>query len=157
MQQTTDWVEYFLDKMKAQHDEHGYASLDYDDLVATMPVEVVERRSFGSYQGDLVYFVRQDGRYGFLIFGYGSCSGCDSLQAAQGYIDPEYDSDEKCRERLRDVVALRDRLEADILWQDEGKTILETVGRKIAERGDWWYYDPEIHSAIVKMAAEVTL
>ncbi len=39
----------------------------------------------GSYQGDLVFRVEdEDGRVGYLVWGYGSCSGCDELEAAYG-------------------------------------------------------------------------
>lgn len=37
------------------------------------------------YQGDSRLLYREDDRIGFLQFGWGSCSGCDSLQACHSY------------------------------------------------------------------------
>jgi hypothetical protein len=47
----------------------------------------------GSYQGTLLFLIPfdtyQPNEYEYLMtyVGYGSCSGCDALQAIQGYID----------------------------------------------------------------------
>lgn len=50
----------------------------------------------GDYQGTLVFVIAQEGyqpyAYWYTMVGYGSCSGCDSLQAAWGYGD-EHDYD----------------------------------------------------------------
>ena len=43
--------------------------------------EVIDFEEFGSYQGDLLVFVRLNGVYGFIIEQFGSCGGCDSFQA----------------------------------------------------------------------------
>jgi len=37
------------------------------------------------YQGDSRVLYGKDGKLGYLQFGWGSCSGCDSLQACQNY------------------------------------------------------------------------
>jgi hypothetical protein len=39
------------------------------------------------YQGDSWVLYEKDGKIGYLCFGWGSCSGCDSLQACQSYND----------------------------------------------------------------------
>ena len=45
----------------------------------------------GDYQGTLVYVIGetsyQPSTYWYVKVGYGSCSGCDTLQAVQGYSD----------------------------------------------------------------------
>lgn len=47
------------------------------------PKLVVEDKD---YQGDTrVLYEEADGRIGFLVFGWGSCSGCDALQGADSY------------------------------------------------------------------------
>lgn len=50
----------------------GYVLLQVDD---------------GNYQGDsrILYF--SEGKFGYLQFGWGSCSGCDQLQACDNYAD----------------------------------------------------------------------
>ena len=35
------------------------------------------------YQGDSRVLIQKDEKYGILIFGWGSCSGCDALQACE--------------------------------------------------------------------------
>ena len=43
----------------------------------------------GNYQGTLIFVIGcsgyQPGRYWYVKVGYGSCSGCDTLQAISGY------------------------------------------------------------------------
>ena len=59
----------------------GYHGI-YDQFGA-----VFYEESVGSYQGDSVVLLLKDGWYGYLFFGWGSCSGCDSYEAAEG--DPK--------------------------------------------------------------------
>lgn len=53
------------------------------------------------WQGDSFLVYEKDGKYGYLSFGWGSCSGCDRLQAC-------YTIDE--------VQKLMNELYADIKW-----------------------------------------
>lgn len=55
------------------------------------------------YQGDSFLIYKKDNKYGLLIFGWGSCSGCDALQACD-------DIDE--------VQELMDSLYNSITWFD---------------------------------------
>ena len=46
--------------------------------------KVVVSEDVGDYQGDILMLLRtQDDKYGYASAGYGSCSGCDSLQACE--------------------------------------------------------------------------
>src|SRR5574339_479039 len=36
---------------------------------------------FGSYQGDVIADVTYEGKRGILVFGFGSCGGCDAFDA----------------------------------------------------------------------------
>lgn len=121
--------------------------LSYADLVRTMGVEIVSEKEFGSYQGDLVYHVRRGDTLGILVCGYGSCSGYDALQAAEGY------SDNLTEGVLRDLTALRDQLQAEILWPSPGQTLAERVAEKIAA-DPYWAYDSEVKEHVVKLAPE---
>lgn len=88
-------------------DDVPYFWLNYDQLVF-MLVEIlaagdeyeepdperITRIDFGGYQGTLVYVIAgtgyQPGAYWTMTVGYGSCSGCDTLQRLQeeyGYKD----------------------------------------------------------------------
>ena len=57
----------------------------------------------GDYQGTLVYVIGgcdcQPSRYWYVKVGYGSCSGCDTLQAICGYGDGP-PSDEQVRDYM---------------------------------------------------------
>jgi hypothetical protein len=55
------------------------------------------------YQGDSRILYEKDGKYGFLIFGWGSCSGCDSLQACGN---------------IWEIQDLMENLETSIKWYD---------------------------------------
>jgi hypothetical protein len=52
----------------------------------------------GDYQGTLVYVIGAKGyqpsTYWFVRVGYGSCSGCDTLEAIRGYRDDKPDKDQ---------------------------------------------------------------
>lgn len=78
----------------------------YDDDYEYMPIV----RLFGTplvvvsdadYQGDMRVLLRSDSAYGFVVIGFGSCSGCDALQACTTF---------------EDVDRLIDQIELDIHW-----------------------------------------
>ena len=56
------------------------------------------------YQGDTRVLYNEDGKIGFLRFGWGSCSGCDALQG--------------CYHDYDELQQLCDRLQNDIQWFD---------------------------------------
>lgn len=63
-----------------------------------------------SYQGDSRVLYDNCGKIGVLIFGWGSCSGCDALQACKS---------------LEDVQELCDELQDSIRWFDNKQSALE--------------------------------
>lgn len=69
---------------------------DWEPLVRDWGYDVVLFETWGSYQGDHFVLLRDGDRCGVAVIGYGSCTGCDALEAAIGY-----DSDS--RERWRDL------------------------------------------------------
>lgn len=91
---------------------------DYSELISSFGHEILLEEEDGHYQGDTrVLLRREDEAYGFLMFGWGSCSGCDALQACSNY---------------KDLEELRDYLIQSIQWQDS----LESM-RKFIENKDW--------------------
>lgn len=52
----------------------------------------------GNYQGTLVFVIAekgyQPGDYWYVKVSYGSCSGCDTLEAIRGYLDNTPDADQ---------------------------------------------------------------
>lgn len=49
--------------------------------------EVLVRVDDEDYEGDSFVLLKKDGLYGLLIFGWGSCSGCDALQHCESYAE----------------------------------------------------------------------
>ena len=88
---TTDMAQTFtVDNLKELFpaNEFGCRIVNYDALVA-LHGDIVGSLTLGSYQGDLLYVIYdpETKLYGFVHTGYGSCSGCDALEAAVGYQD----------------------------------------------------------------------
>lgn len=88
------------------------------------------------YQGDTRIMYEKEGKYGFLIFGWGSCSGCDMLQGCNSI------------EEVQDVF---DGLVHDTKWFDN----LEELKKYFREK-DWeldyaWHAD-ETKEFIQKVA-----
>jgi hypothetical protein len=55
--------------------------VNYEDLIGSFGIVLVQEDS-DDYQGDtFALLLGDDKRLGFLVFGWGSCSGCDALQA----------------------------------------------------------------------------
>lgn len=56
-----------------------YGPSDYQQILNEIG-EILIQIDDNDYQGDSRVFYEKDGKYGYLIFGWGSCSGCDALQ-----------------------------------------------------------------------------
>lgn len=99
--------------------EKGQKVDSYDDLVTSFGYERRLEVEDGSYQGDTRALLRnpETGEWGVLYFGWGSCSGCDALQAC---------SDE------REVEALREELHGQIVWKADAAAMLAYL-----EKHDW--------------------
>lgn len=63
--------------------------------------EILIRVDDGDYQGDSYLIYKKENSYGYLIFGWGSCSGCDALKACN---------------TIQEVQELMDNLYNDIIW-----------------------------------------
>jgi hypothetical protein len=62
--------------------EYFYPEESYYELVEKN-ADVLIEHTLGSYQGDMLFLLRNGDQFGFLVVGYGSCSGCDSLEACE--------------------------------------------------------------------------
>ena len=90
----------------------------YEDLVRTFTDQILIQVDDDDYQGDSRLLVTDaQGRFGILIFGWGSCSGCDAYQACY------------CSEDYWD---LRNRLKDSTRWFD---TSLECL--RFFDNHDW--------------------
>ena len=89
---------------------------DYNQLLESMG-EILIKIDDHDYQGDSRVLLEKDNQYGILIFGWGSCSGCDALQAC---------------DNLNEVQELYDSLESQITWFSSAQECLEYF-----ESHDW--------------------
>lgn len=109
----------------------------YGGLLEAKGLTVMGSEDFGDYQGDTIFHVRDTaGRDGILIQGYGSCSGCDALEAALS-------AGENWTPDPVAVEALADQMVAMIFWNDEGD-LLPRLEAQIEQAASWWTYsDPD--------------
>lgn len=111
-------------------DEFGYnyfdRESDYTPLLESFGYEILLKVDDEGYQGDSRLIFKDGDRYGLLIFGWGSCSGCDALRACESYDE---------------IDKLRHELLNDIRWFNSAKEILDYITHH-----DWtlefcWYSD----------------
>lgn len=111
----------------------GYSSLyDYGPLIEGFGYEVAVRVDDEDYQGDTRILYRDGGKYGVLIFGWGSCSGCDALQACSS---------------LSEVEELQQELHTAIKWYDTAADALLYFNTHDWE-GDYCWHQEETRKFI---------
>lgn len=76
---------------------------DYGPLLESLGYDILLQVDDDDYQGDSRLILRDGARHGLLIFGWGSCTGCDALQACESY---------------QDIDDLRAKIDGEILWHD---------------------------------------
>lgn len=76
--------------------------MSYDTALAAAGVEVVEYVEFGSWQGDWLCLIRDNGVLCVAEGTYGSCDYCDSFQNEFGYFDSTEETKEEYEDRLAD-------------------------------------------------------
>lgn len=112
-------------------------SISYDSVIDSYGFNKLHSEFLGSYQGDALFLLhdKASSKYGLLVFGYGSCSGCDSLQGCS---------------TTEEVVGLREQLFDQITWKSKGD-LLEYLNTHDWE-GDWLnYYGNELTEALITL------
>jgi hypothetical protein len=69
--------------------------MPYIEALKQAGAEVLANKRFGSYQGDWVVKLSYNGVNGWTIFGFGSCSGCDSYEARFSRVENHAHEDNK--------------------------------------------------------------
>jgi hypothetical protein len=106
-----------MKKAKEIYDEKdSYCWYDYNPMLKEFG-EIVVKVDDEDYQGDSRVLYKYGDKYGWLQFGWGSCSGCDALQG--------------CRE-IEEVQELMDDLKGRIVWFDN-----KAEASKFFEEHDW--------------------
>lgn len=112
-----------------EYDTTDYPS--YSAIVEAWGYEIVDRATFGSYQGDYVYLLKSGGQYGWIVIGYGSCSGCDHLEALSDYNDRWNDA----------VLTYAEELRMRVQWFN-AKGLVEYLTNEYLQEGQWsWHED----------------
>lgn len=119
-------VEFFLKLRTSDFSEVGIGS-SYNELISSFNFNIVLEESDDDYQGDTFVLLKVSSYYGFLRFGWGSCSGCDALQG--------------CGSK-KDVEELRDRLFEQMVWKSSLEEMKEYLNpnRKPEDMDPWYEY-----------------
>jgi hypothetical protein len=108
--------------LQASDETYGFGS--YSELIDSFEVEVVLEIHDDDYQGDSRYVLRSGERYGLLFFGWGSCSGCDALQACDS---------------VSEATELRDQLWNSVHWEPTASGLLRYINEKDWELDYAWH------------------
>lgn len=92
--------------------------------------EVILREDEDNYQGDTHAVIKSDNKFGYLAFGWGSCSGCDRLQACDTY---------------EDIQELMDSLYHDIKWFESLESLKEYVNDDSIQELKYHYHTEVFH------------
>lgn len=95
----------------------GVPDRTYGPLLESTGFEILVQEDEDDYQGDSVVLFAHGEYRGILIFGWGSCSGCDALKGCFSY---------------KDIEELREKLCNDIRWFKTSGKFLEYL-----ENHDW--------------------
>lgn len=94
---------------------------DYQPLLNLIG-DIIIQEDEQDYSGDSYILYRKDDLYGYLNFGWGSCSGCDALQACTS---------------IEEVFSLAQELENDVFWG----TLPEVKEYVNSRTSDYYYND----------------
>lgn len=111
-------------KLYPVFDEWGDS--DYTPIIEALG-NVAIRVDDDDYQGDTRVLYNNDGKIGYLLFGWGSCSGCDALQGC---------------ETIDEVQELCNELESSIRWFDTAEDAIKWFNEH-DWKGDWSWYTNE--------------
>ena len=90
--------------------------------------EILVQVDEDNYQGDSYLLYKKDNQYGFLVFGWGSCSGCDALQACSS---------------IDEVQELMNQLYSDIKWFDSLEGVKEYLSKDSIQELKYYYTSKE--------------
>jgi len=131
--------------------------ITYQEELEKRGISILAWEVFGSYQGDYAAIVHQGNRFGFVVIGYGSCSGCDALEGLQPWDDEELT--EQAQTELNELI---DGVIKSIKWgsRDEVAAILEEGLKDWDQLGSWFEYEKgydEVKNKLIEALKEVEL
>lgn len=105
---------------------------NYEALIESFEMESLIHIDDADWQGDSFVLLRNRNQYGILIFGFGSCSGCDAFES----IVDRYANQKSNVEIIKDLNDFRDEMYSSIAWRSRDEMI-EYVSTK--DFGLEWY------------------
>lgn len=118
--------------------------MSYDTALTAAGATVHRFEMYGGYLGNwMAHVTLPDGRTGFILDYYGSCSGCDAYQAELEYNSHkgdsgEYHSDGEKADTCKRCAAIRDKIaKFGATYFDQLLTVEEALA-KCAEWTDSW-------------------
>lgn len=84
------------------------SNIGYHGLIESIEHEIITYFDEKDYQGSSVFILEDGDKIGYLVFGWGSCSYCDALQAC---------------DTIYDLEKLRTNLFDSIIWFDSKKDL----------------------------------
>lgn len=113
-----------MKKAKEIYENDGFSWYDYQPMLDEFGEILIQVDDEG-YQGDSFLIYKNDNKYGFLTFGWGSCSGCDALQAC---------------DTIDEVQELMDNLYNCIIWFDSLQELKNYISNDASEELKWYYH-----------------
>lgn len=110
-----------------KQDGYWWGASSYQPMLESLGFEIALQIDDDDYQGDSRLLLRDGEKVGYLNFGWGSCSGCDALQACDS---------------IKEVENLRQSLFDSIRWFDGPRDALKFFVEHDWE-GDYSWYDEE--------------
>lgn len=110
----------------------------YESIVDSWGNEVLDWQIHGDYQGDYGVLLRDGDQFGWVVIGYGSCTGCDALEGVYG--DRE------------GILALSEGLRSSVVWGSAAE--LAELLRPVIEDPDgaqWYSYDESFGEQVAKV------
>ena len=101
-----------------------FMQYDYTPIINNFG-EIILREDEDGYHGDTHVVIKSDNKFGYLVFGWGSCSGCDRLQACETY---------------EDIQELMDSLYNDIKWFESFNSLKEYINNDSIQELKYYYY-----------------
>ncbi len=124
-------------KPLADESAKSYPDWGYEELIQSMEIEIIHQADIGDYQGDTFAVVRDGDRYGYLSYGWGSCTGCDAAAACS---------------TVAEATELRDQIWNGIRWEDSAAALLAWMDGK-----DWsldWEWSEDRFQKFISEAKE---
>lgn len=109
-----EFDEAFPEMKHVDYSSWNCVRLGYYSIASKLGDELLIYESDEDYSGSTFALLRSGARFGYLEFGWGSCSGCDAAEAAESYADWK-----SLFESLRDGILWFDSLQAFLSWANE--------------------------------------